>query len=136
MYKNIGFGWFDYFLGSPGKFMQNRYEITSKSNFWIRNVRSLMKSWNLDMSRNPGLVQTWTDLSRGCPGRQVFPENYGFMLFSRTGFPFLCYVRCAWLEFTFLVYKTYVSFHSSSHSGEVAVILRNGPSVNKSLDID
>ena len=38
-------------FGAPRcKTMQNHYEITSKSQFWIRNMRNLTKSRDLDMS--------------------------------------------------------------------------------------
>ena len=57
------------FLVSPRKAMQNHYEIMPKSHFYIRNVRFLMKSRDLNMS-GP---------AKASSGGQVFVR--GFCLF-------------------------------------------------------
>ena len=60
--------------------MQNHLEISSTTYFWIRNVRNLTKSRDLDMS---GLAKT-------CPGGQVLTANQRkyFCFFRFYTFPF------------------------------------------------
>merc|ERR1711924_47907 len=72
--------------------MQNHLLISSKYNFWTRNVRNWTKSRDLDMS---GLAKT-------CPGGQVLTANQRkyFYFFRFYTFPFLL------SKFLFLI-KTY-----------------------------
>ena len=71
--------------------MQNYLEITSKSQFGIRNVGNWTKSRNLDMS-GP---------AKASPGGQVLVSKAGFLFFY-----FLCFILlviCLVIEFIFML---------------------------------
>jgi len=60
------------FQASPRKTMQNHYEITSKTQFWTRNVANWTESRHLDMSRP----------AKASPGGQLLVSKAGSPFFS------------------------------------------------------